>query len=231
MKNYVLVGDIHSQYQLLMEALTYIKNNIENYYIIFLGDLFDSRVECSNSLGVYETVRSLQNSNLCTIIQSNHQDKYIRYLKGNNVFLNNGLDTTIEDFSNSSVSKEELLLWLNSFPYGIVFRDKDNLEYRCAHAYFSSKILVPTDYKDEYLLKLVSKHTKSKCLYGPVHDNVRIEWWNEESPHSWIRVAGHYHKVHIDLSKTKSLVLDAECGSDNGKLCIYDVNSKLPHYF
>ena len=231
MKNYVLVGDIHSQYHQLTEALTFVKNNIENYHIIFLGDLFDSRVDYSNSLGVYETVRSLQESGLCTVLQSNHQDKHIRHLKGNNVFLNNGLDTTIKDFSNSSISKEELLSWLNSFPYGIVFRDKDNLEYRCAHAYFSSRILVPNDYEDEYLLTLVSKHTKSKCLYGPVTNNQRIEWWNEESPHSWIRVAGHYHTVHIDLEKTKSLVLDAECGSDNGKLCIYNVNAKTAHYF
>jgi hypothetical protein len=231
MKNYVLVGDIHSQYHQLTEALTYIKNNVDNYYIVFLGDLFDSRVNYSNSLGVYTTIKSLQEENKCVVLQSNHQDKHIRYLKGNKVFLNNGLDTTIQDFKNSQVESNEIYKWLSSFPYGIVFKDKDGLEYRCSHAYFSSKIFVPTDYEEEYFVNLVSKHTKSKCLYGPVKDNSRVEWWTKESSHSWIRVAGHYHTVHIDLETTKALVLDAECGSDGGKLCVYNVNSKEANYF
>lgn len=231
MKNYVLVGDIHSQYLQLYNAFKYIQENIQDYHIIFLGDLFDSRTDYSNSLGVYELTRELQNQNKCTILQSNHQDKLIRYLKGNQVYLNNGLDITLEEFNRSSVSKEELLEWLQSFSYGLVFKDKNNLEYRCAHAYFSSKFFVPEEYTDEFQIQVVSKQTKSKCLYGIIQDNQRLEWWNKDSNHSWIRVAGHYHQVHIDLERTKSIVLDGECGNDNGKLYIYDVNSQQSHFF
>lgn len=231
MKNYVLVGDIHSQYLQLYNAFKYIQENIQDYHIIFLGDLFDSRTEYSNSLGVYELTRELQNQNKCTILQSNHQDKLIRYLKGNQVYLNNGLDITLEDFKNSNVSNEELLEWLQSFSYGLVFKDKNNLEYRCSHAYFSSKFFVPEEYTDEFQIHVVSKQTKSKCLYGIIQDHQRVEWWKQDSSHSWIRVAGHYHQVHIDLERTKSIVLDGECGSDNGKLYIYDVNSQQSHFF
>jgi hypothetical protein len=231
MKNYVLIGDIHSQYLQLQSAINYIQKNIDNYHIIFLGDLFDSRTDYSNSIGVYELVRELQTQNKSTTLQSNHQDKLIRYLKGNQVYLNNGLDRTVEEFKSSSVSQEELLNWLNTFPYGIAFKDKNNLEYRCSHAYFSSKLFIPEDYLDEYRVDVVSKQTKSKCLYGVIHENKRFEWWNIESPHSWVRVAGHYHKIHIDLNNTKSIVLDGSCGSDDGKLYIYDVNSQQSFSF
>lgn len=231
MKNYVLVGDIHSQYLQLNDALNFIIKNIDNPYIIFLGDLFDSRVDYSDSVSVYSLVRTLQDKGLCTILQSNHQDKHIRYLKGHDVYLNNGLDLTIEDFKKSNIDNDEILSWLQSFPYGITFKDKDNVEYRCSHAYFSSTLLVPESYVGEYKIDLVSKKTKSKCLYGPLYDTERVEWWTKPSSNSWIRVAGHYHRVHIDLETTKSLVLDAECGSPGGKLCIYDVNLKTPYFF
>ena len=231
MKNYVLVGDIHSQYLQLLNAFKFIEQTVQDYYIIFLGDLFDSRTEYSNSVSVYELIKHLQDKNLCTILQSNHQDKLIRHFKGNNVFLNNGLDRTLEDFKKSNISNEEVLDWLQSFSYGVAFKDQNHLEYRCSHAYFSSKFFIPEEYPEEYHISVVSKHTKSKCLYGIVKDNQRVEWWNQNSPHSWIRVAGHYHKVHIDLENTKSIVLDGECGNDNGKLYIYNVNSQQHYSF
>lgn len=231
MKNYVLIGDIHSQYHQLTSALNFIQNNIEDYYIIFLGDVFDSRNYYSNSLGVYSQIQYLQQENKCVVLQSNHQNKHIRHLKGHSVYLNNGLDVTIKEFNDAPVDKQTLIDWLNSFPYGIAFRDATGLEYRCAHAYFSSKLYVPPDYEGEYYITDVSKISRKKCLYGIIHDNTRIEWWNKPSNNNWIRVSGHYHRVHIDLIDTKSIVLDGECGDENGKLCIYNVNAKEVHYF
>lgn len=226
MKNYVLVGDVHSQYLQLVSAISYIRENIENYYIIFLGDLFDSRNDYTNSVGVYNLVRNLEAEDKCLVLQSNHQNKYIRHLIGHNVCTNHGLDRTILDFNNSDIEVTSLCEWLEGHPYGVVFKDKDGLEYRCSHAYFSSKLFVPNDYSDLYLVHNVSKNTKRKCLYGLISDNKRVEWWNESRDRDWIRVAGHYHHVHIDLVNTKSIVLDGECGNEGGKLFIYNVNSK-----
>jgi hypothetical protein len=231
MKNYVLIGDIHSQYDQLNSALKFIQNNIKNYYIIFLGDLFDSRTNSSNSVDVYHKIQHLINCNKGVVLQSNHQNKHIRWMKGNSVYLNNGLDQTIKDFTDSDVDVKQLLQWLISFPYAIAFKDKYGLEYRCAHAYFSSKLFVPTKYDEEYLIYDVSNSTQKKCLYGIMENNERLEWWNQKSNHSWIRVAGHYHRVHIDLKTTKSIVLDGECGGEGGKLHIYDVNSKKSYLF
>lgn len=231
MKNYVLVGDIHSQYHQLVSALNFIEKNIENYYVVFLGDLFDSRNSSSDSVNVFHTVKNLEKNKKCVVLKSNHQDKHIRYLKGHSVYLNNGLDKTIEDFQTESFDNSEILNWLDGFPYGLVFKDKYGTEYRCSHAYFSSKLYVPNDYEEEYLIYDVSKSTKKKCLYGIIQDNSRIEWWNNSTDRDWIRVAGHYHKVHIDLETTKSIVLDGECGDKNGKLYIYDVNNRKSYNF
>jgi hypothetical protein len=164
-------------------------------------------------------------------LQSNHQDKLIRYLKGNNVSATHGLDRTIEDFGNSSVDMYEMLDWLQSLPYGVVFKDKFDVEYRCAHAYFSSKIFVPNEYSGEYEVQLASKHTKSKFIYGLTVNNSRLLWWENSSELPWIRVAGHYHTVNIDYDFSKSLVLDAECGCDGGRLCVYDVNNRQNYLF
>jgi hypothetical protein len=47
MTNFVLMGDVHSVQSKFNLALNYIKENIEDYHLIMLGDVFDSR--CSES--------------------------------------------------------------------------------------------------------------------------------------------------------------------------------------
>lgn len=228
MKNYVLVGDIHSQSDKLLRAIDFIQRTIENYHIIFLGDLFDSRTEFSDSVKVFHTVFNLKSA---TVLQSNHQNKLIRYLRGNDITASHGLNRTIEEFENSTISKYDLLKWLESFPYGVVFKDKFSLEYRCSHAYFSSKLYVPKEYDNEYEINIVNRGTESKCIYGIHKNSDRVHWWKEKSENSWIRVAGHYHTLHMDLENTKSLVLDGECGNDGGFLCVYDVNKQSIRLF
>lgn len=225
MKNYVLIGDVHSQSKLLEQAISYIDNNISDYFIIFLGDLFDSKNGNSNSVDVYSMVRELESNNKAVVLQSNHQDKLIRYLKGNNVSMSFGIDLSIRDFEESNVDKEELMAWLLSHPYGMVFRDSSGQEYRAAHAYFSSSLDIQ-EYSDEYYVRAVSKHHKSKFIYGLMRDNARIAWWEEYSNNDWIRVAGHYHVVYIDHSSNKSILVDSGSGEVDGKLSIYDINSR-----
>jgi len=95
--NYVLIGDIHSQADKLEKALSFIHQNIQNSRVIFLGDIFDSKNDYSDSHLVYKLVREAEKSLNAITIQSNHQDKLVRYLRGDSVELNNGLDKTVED--------------------------------------------------------------------------------------------------------------------------------------
>jgi hypothetical protein len=221
---YAIIGDVHSDSVKLESALEYAQEH--ELKVILLGDLFDSRCDFSDSIGVYNL---LKNSN-AIILQSNHQDKLIRYLQGNNVVLNNGLDITVDEFKNAGISNKELLDWLISFPYGVVFRDKHGMEHRCAHAYFTSRVEVP-EYRNLYKVKQnqVNRTIKNLMIYGPIsHENrgERIHWWENPRHRDYILVSGHYHKVYVS---SHSIVIDGGCGgpeTDNC-LCLYDVDRKL----
>jgi hypothetical protein len=222
--DYAIIGDVHSDYKKLKLAFEYANNH--KLQIILLGDLFDSRCQYSDSVGVYNLVRNSD----AIVLQSNHQDKLIRYLMGNSVILNNGLDITVKEFEDYNISNEKLLNWLLSFPYGIVFKTKDGSEMRCSHAYFSSKIEIPK-YENYHLVldTQISKTIKSLMLYGPTskeNKNQRIRWWENPRHRDYIMVSGHYHKVYID---SKCLVLDGGCGGpeEPNCLCLYDTNKKL----
>jgi hypothetical protein len=226
MTNFALISDVHSQARLLVDALDYCHNH--NLIPLFLGDLWDSRNVESNSVQVYHLVKqAIASGGIC--IQSNHQDKHIRYLKGNNVFIDIGLEKTLSDFKNSDITNEELYEFLTSLPYGVVFRNSDGVEHRVAHAYFSSKIKIPS-YDDYHLIYDVDidRKIKSSMLYGPIDRETRqrIEWWNTPKQNDYVLVSGHYHKVFIDI---KSIVLDGGAGGpeENAYLALYDVNKKI----
>lgn len=225
MRNYALIGDVHSHYGRLSQALLYCRDH--ELTPILLGDLFDSRCFVSESVEVYSLVREAEQALGAIVLQSNHQNKLIRHLKGNKVILNHGLERTVEEFENSSVDPEVLKEWLETRPYGIVFRDKNGEEYRCAHAYFSSRVEVP-EYEDFHLVEHDSLNNKLKnvMIYGPVDSNGRIAWWDSPRRHNYRMAAGHYHVV---VDRDHCLILDGECG-DEGEyvfLALYDVNKRI----
>lgn len=225
MKNYALIGDVHSHYGRLSHALLYCRDN--ELTPILLGDIFDSRCFVSESVKVYYLVREAEEALGAIVLQSNHQNKLIRYLKGNKVVLNHGLERTVKEFEDSSVDPEVLLRWLDTRPYGIVFKDKFGEEYRCAHAYFSSRIEVP-EYDDCFLVEhdILNTKLKSVMIYGPVNSEGRIAWWDSPRRHEYRMVAGHYHVV---VDREHCLILDGECGDEgeNTFLGLYDVNKKI----
>lgn len=229
--NFVLIGDIHSQFSRFNQAVNYCLNSIEDCHLILLGDAFDSRGESSDSVGVYKLIRELQEKNLATLLHSNHQWKLQRYLYGNNVKIDEALQRTLNDFEASDVGKSELLQWLESLPYALSFKDQHQQEYRCAHVYHSSKLLVPPKYDEIYKIHIVSKTMRDKLIYG-LHqsEGKRLFWWENTSPHDWIRCSGHYHTLQINY-KNKAIVLDSSCGDSHGLLSAYDVNTKSLYQF
>ena len=224
MPNYAFIGDVHSQLAPLEKAADYCIAN--NLCPIFLGDLFDSRCESSDSVGVYHLVKYLQATEGAIVLNSNHQDKLRRFLSGGNVRLMPELQRSISEFEQSNVKAEDLLNWLNACPYGFCFRDSRGAEYRAAHAMFPSWVEVP-DYRKVHLVRSPSAKAKELMLYGPKDRDTkkRVEWWRSESERTFVRVSGHYHEVHID---DRSLVLDGGCGGgawcrEPGYLPVYDV--------
>ena len=225
MKSFALISDVHSQAHLLKLALEYCGDH--NLTPLFLGDLFDARVENTDSVSVYHQVKEQIENNSAICLQSNHQNKLLRHLKGNNVFIGEDLQRTLNDFREAKICLDEVYEFLSTMPYGVVFKDKNQVEYRVAHAYFSSRIDVP-EYQDFCLIyeNRLNKSTKSTMLYGPIQreEKQRIEWWKNNRTRDYVLVSGHYHTVCINEN---SIVLDPECGSPDGALGLYDVNSKV----
>lgn len=231
MKNQVLIGDIHSQADPLRKALSYCRDN--DRVPVLLGDLFDSRCDSSDSVGVYNAVRQAQSEMGAIVLRSNHQDKLERFLNGNSAKILPEMERTIHDFVEAEVKSDELLNWLESLPYGFCFKQNDR-EYRCAHAFFPSWFEVP-EYEHYHTVWTMTNKARQLAMYGPVNhqdrDSVmgnRVQWWLSESDRKWVRVAGHYHVVHQD---NRSLVLDGGCGDkkrswfcdEPAALMLYDV--------
>jgi hypothetical protein len=230
MKNYALIGDVHSQYRPLHQALSYCQSNA--LIPVILGDVFDSRCENSESVEVYRLLRQAQHEMGAIILRSNHQDKLERYMRGNNIRMSPELRRSLDDFIEGEVPASELLLWLESLPYGFCFKDTNGREYRCAHAYFPSWVEVP-DYPLFHIVKEVSKKARQLMMYGPNdrESNSRVFWWERPNERPWTRVAGHYHVIH---NRDNNIVLDGGCGGTKRSwfceeppvLCLFDTTSQ-----
>jgi len=223
MQNLFFIGDIHSQHLRLSNALEYIYEKYTDYHIVFLGDIFDSRMESeeldappySDPLEVYILVKSLVDSGSATLLQSNHQDKLKRWLGHELTSLTNpikttwGLNNTIRDLV-AYVDNEKLYAWLSDLPYYFVGECNGKV-YKAAHAYYSDKFLLNEE---------LTPHQKQLAIYGIQEKGHRVEWWLQPRNHEYIQVAGHYHVL---MSKKGNVVmLDDNCGSPNGKLAVYN---------
>jgi hypothetical protein len=218
--DFCFIGDVHSQAFRLEKAVDFALS--KNLQIVLLGDIFDSKIEYSDSTGVLNLVDKLVNSgNIC--LTSNHQDKLIRHLKGNNVLLNNGLGRTIADFERDNVDKQKLFNLLVSFPYGVILKNSHSQEFRAAHAYFPNSVNV--EGKSAIYRSDLNRKFRDVFIYGKTdRDQNRIKWWETVDPEQkFVRVAGHYHVV---TETQTSLVLDSECGStEDAPLSLYIADS------
>lgn len=234
-RKYAFIGDVHSQIAPLEKAADHCRSL--GLTPILLGDLFDSRMETSHSAEVYRLAQSLQSELGAIILRSNHQNKFERYARGNKVRVEGEFSRTLADFTEAGIEVQEVSDWLNTFPYGAVFRDSKGKEYRCAHAMFPSWIAVP-QYDHMYFVNEVTSKARDYMLYGPrvagaqwPNEETRVFWWDRESSRDWVRVAGHYHTVVIS---DKNLVLDGQMGGSlapgydpsTARLCLWDVESR-----
>ena len=217
--NFCFIGDIHSQAFRLEKAVDFALS--KSLKIVLLGDIFDSKIEYSDSTGVLNIVDKLVNSgHIC--LNSNHQDKIIRHLKGNSVLLNNGLDRTIADFERDNVDTKKVFDLLISFPYGVILKNSYGQEFRAAHAYFPNSV---NEGKTAIYRSDLNRKFRDVFIYGKTdRDQNRIKWWETVDPdQKFVRVSGHYHVV---TETETSLVLDSECGStEDAPLSLYIADS------
>jgi len=178
MMKFDIVGDlhacIHELYQLL-EKLEYKWNNKTCLYeppegrtLVSVGDIVDRG---RSSAVTYGFVKNMIEAGHMLSVCGNHDDKLMRYAKGNNVTLSHGLDKTVKEFEQRGIPKESIHRFIKTLPYYLLLDD-------------GKLAVVHAAWKDD-LLKRSNFHKKCRswCLYGPTTGEtnehglpVRIDW-------------------------------------------------------
>ncbi len=213
-ENYLIIGDVHGCFDEMKELIEKPlgKEIDEKTAIIFIGDLFDKGEKIKE---VWEFFKSKNN---VFSIKGNHEEKLIRYLRGNNINISGGLDKTIDQLNldniNTSYAKE-LLNELESFPMII----KINNNY-LVHAGIHPKKNILRQ-KKEHLLYIRHFNEKNQDFF----DDTQPYWFEEYEGENNIFFGHDFHKS-IEIKKNV-FSLDGYCVYGNElRACLIQKNKK-----
>ncbi len=173
-----IIGDVHGCYEELTELIGLLGYRIdddgaarhpENRKLVFVGDLVDRGPD---SPAVLNLVRRATSTGTAFCVPGNHDEKFLRYLKGAKVNISHGLARTIaqvEALADPEVFKNEAKEFLDSLVSHYVFADGQLV---VAHAGIK-----------EHMQGRASGMVREFCLYGETtgekgHDGypVRLDW-------------------------------------------------------
>lgn len=158
LKRTIIIGDVHGCFDEVQDLLKKVKYDKINDRLIFVGDIIDRGPKTKEMI---EFVASQPNVHL---IMGNHENKFIRYLRGNPVSITDGLQETIDQLApelESEANKESLLFFFENLPYAIKL---DNNKY-VVHAGIDPRYSVEAQ-KQEILLYM-RNHAPGKTFSDP----------------------------------------------------------------
>ena len=162
---YLVLGDIHNEYKLFMDAVLYAKEH--DLEIISVGDLVDYGPHAKSTIHLARTIATTMNARF---IEGNHDNKIYRYLKGNDVVIANSMENTIADLESDSVVKENFMSVYNQMEKFINIGDT----YMTHAAFASSFWDGDTD----------SKQVQRAYLYGEIDSSKPfVEFRGQQYPH------------------------------------------------
>lgn len=208
MRNLV-VGDIHGEYEKLINVLKKANYIPLNDSIIFLGDYIDRGPD---SCKVVQYIQELKVnfSKYVILLKGNHEDMAIKYLNDKTneaLYFHNGGNKTLNSYHCNIISSEfsNDISWLNNLP---LIYETD--EYIFVHAGFKPGIKLE-DQKEEDLLWIRNEF-------------LQADWSNYPK----IIIHGHTPVKNINLDEmylTHRLNVDTGAGK-NGKLSLVDLTNK-----
>lgn len=203
-----IIGDVHgclAELEKLIRKLGYRENDgiysrQDNRKLIFVGDIVDRGPD---SLGVIRLIMKLCCQNIAFMVLGNHDDRLLRYLKGNAVEVKHGLETTAEEFRNvSAEEKQEIIRFLENTPTYYVL-DGGNL------------LAVHAGIKESYVGKYTKK-IREFCLYGlttgeinEIGIPVRLDWARDYKGDTLI-VYGHTPRLYV-YRQNNAICVDTGC--------------------
>ena len=189
-----IIGDIHGCFEELLELLDVLgyKNKGSQWVhpdkrkLVFIGDLMDRG---PSSLKVIELVYQLVTKDkIAKYIPGNHCDKLYRYFLGNNVKIQHGLETTVEEYEALN-TKEQVAIrnkMIRLYEQAPLYLEIPEVNVVIAHAGIK-----------ESLIGRYDKKVKTFVLYGDITGEklpdgrpVRRDWAKQYTGERWI-VYGH----------------------------------------
>ncbi len=170
-KPYAVIGDIHGCYYEFKEMVDKVdKTYGKNTMIISVGDTIDrgdyNLKTMEYTMELFERGRYLE-------VQSNHNDKFVRWLKGRNVKISYGMQKTVDEFlsldkKQQELLKEKIINFYEKLPLYLIINE--------------NVVIAHAGIKDEYIGRY-DKKVKSFVLYGettgkftPEGFPERIDW-------------------------------------------------------
>ncbi len=104
---YAVIGDVHGCYYELKEMIGNLEDKYgENIFIVSVGDNIDRG---DYNLKTLEFCMDMYERGKFIEVQSNHMDKFVRWLKGRNVKISYGMQKTVNEFYNLEKKEQERL--------------------------------------------------------------------------------------------------------------------------
>ncbi|MDN7244385.1 bis(5'-nucleosyl)-tetraphosphatase PrpE [Planococcus shenhongbingii] len=190
---YDIIGDIHGCFDELLELLAKLgyKKEQEVYIhpggrqLVFVGDAMDRGPK---SLEVLQLLFKMQDRGILFYSPGNHCNKLYRYFKGNNVQVNNGLETTLAEWRTlPKKEQQEFRSRYRRFYEKLPIYQELGKELIVAHA----------GIKAEMIGKPLSRNIAVFVLYGDITGRfdvdgrpIRKNWAKSYNGSKWI-VYGH----------------------------------------
>ncbi len=210
-KRKFIVGDVHGCLDELLQVLSEVGFDYRNDVLISVGDLVDRGYYSADVVNF--CMRTIKNFYM---VHGNHDDRFHRYLKGNNVKVTHGLQTTIDSFSKWKDTLPEVKDYLSKQPYILKFDNN----------YVVHAGINPT--------RPMEKQFKQDCIYSRYFGGK--DYFDNENGQYWYESVGELHKdiniffgheVHQDVDQVRDNVwaLDGGCVF-GGELRLWNVEEK-----
>lgn len=210
---YDIIGDIHGCYDELIELIEKLGYASQNGIFIhpkgrqlaFVGDAADRG---PRSMDVWNLLFKQQDAKSLVYSPGNHCNKFYRYLKGHNVQITHGLETTVAEFKQFSHENQELfrkrfLTFFEDLPY---YHSLDDGKLIIAHAGIRADMI------DKPLRKEIIVFVLFGDITGDKHSDgrpVRRDWAKNHKSETFI-VYGHT-PVKEPRFKNATVNIDTGC--------------------
>ncbi len=220
-----IIGDVHGcikELRTLLEKLGWTRNGAWSYAppcedraVVFVGDLTDRG---PGSVEVLQLVHGMWRQGHAYLVRGNHDDKLLRYLKGNTIKIDGHLQTTIDEFEaleqeqREHITRQSIALLETSPHWALLGQSTAS---HCGT--YADVVVAHAAWKPGMMM---AKRDKVRwfCLYGPNTGKTnargypeRLDWRPRYPEHGPLCITGHTPYSGEPRWHGRTLCVDTAC--------------------